>query len=125
MIASGGHEKRLRLYDIEAPSNPRDLGRHDGTIKSVVWDRSDGGDNIVVSSADDKKMVWWDIRTPKPVTVHLNEDGITSMEQSSDNRFIVLTGGKSVFVFDSARSESFVFHVKQQPFTRQDAILGL
>lgn len=102
-MASGGHEKRLRLFDIEAPANPSDLGWHDGTIKSVVWDRNDNSDNIIVSSGDDKKLVWWDIRSPKPVTVHLNENGITSMEQSRDNRFIVLTGGKSVSVFDSAR----------------------
>ena len=112
MVASGGHEKRLRLFDLKAPANPRDLGRHEGTIKSVVWDRNDESDNTVVSSADDKKLVWWDIRSPTPSTVHINEDGITSVEQTSDNRFIVLTGGKSVSIFDSARFNSVFSHSK-------------
>lgn len=110
MVASGGHEKRLRLFDLETPANPRDLGRHDGTIKSVVWDRTDKSDNVVLSSGDDKKLIWWDIRSPKPVTVHVNDSGITSVEQSCDNRFIVLTGGKSVSVFDSGRFISIPSH---------------
>src|SRR5271154_5112382 len=41
LIATGGHEKRLRLFDIQQISKPRDIGRHDGTIKSVVWDHKD------------------------------------------------------------------------------------
>ena len=103
MVASGGHEKRLRLFDLEAQSNPRDVGRHDGTIKSIVWDRNDEGDNVIVSSGDDKRLVWWDIRSPKPATIHVNEEAITSMEQSPDKRFIILTGGKSISLFDSNR----------------------
>lgn len=124
-MVSGGHEKRLRLFDLEAATNPRDLGRHEGTIKSIVWDRNDATDNTIMSSADDKKLVWWDIRSPKPSTVHVNEEGITSMEQTTDSRFIVLTGGKSVSVFDSARFHSVLSRSKLQPFTRENAVIRL
>lgn len=103
LIATGGQEKRLRLFDITNGCKSRDVGRHEGTIKSVVWDRNDAGDNTIVTSGDDKKVVWWDIRSPSPSAEYTTEDMITSMEQSIDHNVITVTGGKTVVIFDAVR----------------------
>jgi serine-threonine kinase receptor-associated protein len=102
LIATGGHEKRLRLFDIQQISKPRDIGRHDGTIKSVVWDHKDAGDYTIITSGDDKKVAWWDTRSVAPSTEHKTEDSITSMEQSIDYNVITVTAGRTVLIFDSA-----------------------
>ena len=102
LIATGGHEKRLRLFDLQQVSKPRDVGRHDGTIKSVVWDRKDGGDNTIITSGDDKKIVWWDTRSTLPSLEHTTEEVITSMEQSIDCNVITVTAGRTVLIFDSS-----------------------
>lgn len=102
LIATGGHEKRLRLFDLQHPSKPRDVGRHDGTIKSVVWDHKDLGNNTIVTSGDDKKIVWWDTRSVASSSEYKTDDSITSMEQSIDYNVVTVTAGRTVFIFDSA-----------------------
>jgi len=114
LIATGGHEKRLRLFDIQQVSKPRDIGRHDGTIKSVVWDHKDASDNTIITSGDDKKVVWWDSRSVAPSADHKTEDSITSMEQSIDYNVITVTTGRTVLIFDSttyvSRNQSCIIY---------------
>jgi serine-threonine kinase receptor-associated protein len=102
LLATGGHEKRIRLFDLKHPTQSRDIGRHDSTVKSVVWDRSDLGDNIIISSGDDKRVVWWDRRSSAPAAEYTVDDAITSMEQSIDHCSITVTAGKIILIFDSA-----------------------
>lgn len=101
LIATGGHEKRVRLFDLQHSSKSGDVGRHDGVIKSVVWDRSDRGDHTIITSGDDKRIIWWDLRSPGPTTEFTTEDMITSMEESIDHKTITVTAGKNVLIFDS------------------------
>jgi serine-threonine kinase receptor-associated protein len=101
LIATGGHEKTLRTFDVEHGCKSRDIGHHDGIIKSVVWDRSDSSDNTIITSGDDKKVKWWDIRSPVASTEFTADDMITSMDQSLDSRTITVTAGKTVRIFDS------------------------
>jgi serine-threonine kinase receptor-associated protein len=68
-----------------------------------VFDRNDQGDTILISSGDDKKVIWWDTRSPNPVAEYTADDMITSMEQSIDHSVVSVTAGKKVFIFDSLR----------------------
>lgn len=101
LIATGGQEKRLRLFDLQNGCKSRDIGRHEGAIKSVVWDRNDTSDNTIITSGDDKRLIWWDVRSPSPLAEYMADDMITSMEQSLDHRVITVTGGKTVLIFDA------------------------
>ena len=94
----------MRVFDLQHGCKSRDIGHHDGAIKSVVWDKSDPSDNIVITSGDDKKVIWWDIRQSEPIVKFTTDDMITSMEQSIDRGVITVTGGKTLLIFDSARS---------------------
>jgi serine-threonine kinase receptor-associated protein len=103
LIATGGHEKRLRIFDLQNECKPIDVGRHESTIKSVVWDKTDPSDNTVVTSGDDKKVIWWDLRSSTPAGEFKTDDMITSMEQGADLGVITVTEGKTLHVFDSTR----------------------
>jgi serine-threonine kinase receptor-associated protein len=111
IIATGGNEKKLRTFDLAHACKSRDVGHHDGIIKSVVWGRSDSSDTTIVTSGDDKKVIWWDTRSPVAVAEFTTDDMITSMEQSVDANIITVTAGKTVRVFDSTSYKpQFYFH---------------
>ena len=84
LVATGGFEKKLRIFDIRhgpttsngssptaaSPSDPIELepesgqeigpGVHEGNIKSIVW----GPDpNTIITASEDKKLRWWDLRS--------------------------------------------------------------
>lgn len=58
-LLTAGHEKKIRLFDLAKPeAAPTFLYKngggevsHDGTIKSIVWDRARA---MAVSAGDDK-----------------------------------------------------------------------
>jgi serine-threonine kinase receptor-associated protein len=61
-ILTGGHEKKLRLFDLSRPDEEASYlsdaslssgQAHDGNIKSVVWQRGEG-EGTVVSVGEDK-----------------------------------------------------------------------
>ncbi|TVY59489.1 Serine-threonine kinase receptor-associated protein [Lachnellula cervina] len=82
LIATGGMEKKLRIFDFSRfdPNAPNPAangtngasepmmmaeegfeigaGVHQGCIKAIVWTRDP---NILVTVADDKKIRWWDL----------------------------------------------------------------
>ena len=86
VIATGGMEKKLRVFDISrataqtpdgtsaaatttngsadaasAPSYEIGPGDHQGSIKSIIWSRDP---NILITAADDKTLRWYDLRAP-------------------------------------------------------------
>ena len=59
VLLQGGHEKKIRLFDLGRPdAEPLVLGQNpdgvscDGTVRSLVWDEGSGG-TLGVSAAED------------------------------------------------------------------------
>jgi serine-threonine kinase receptor-associated protein len=102
LVATGGVEKLLRVYDLNHNKSPLEIGSHAGTIKSVVWDRASGADTEIITSGDDKMVLWWDTRSSGPVSKFTADEMISSMEPTVDRKRVVVTAGKSVLIFDSA-----------------------
>ncbi|GAA5915529.1 hypothetical protein JCM5296_001751 [Sporobolomyces johnsonii] len=109
-IMTGGHEKRLRLWDLaRAPRDGGDADPHDGvdefradgggtahegTVKKVLWDEER---RACVSMGEDKVVRWWDLRTLQMThEVSFKNDPITSMEKSHDGELLAITSGKDV-----------------------------
>jgi len=109
LVASGGQEKRVRVFEVEHPKSFSDIGTHQGVVKSVVWNRTDLSDRTIVTSGDDKRVIWWDTRSPNPLTEYATKEMITSLELSVDRRFITLTAGKSILIFDTRTYQCPVF----------------
>lgn len=98
-LATGGAEKKLRVYDLARSDNPFEIGAgaHTGTIKSIVWAEP----NILLSASDDKKLRWWDLRSQDMIQKLDVDDIIGSCELSPDGSLISATAGKTVYFFDA------------------------
>lgn len=99
-MATGGAEKKLRIFDVSRADSPLEVGpqAHTGTIKSIVW--SDA--NTLVSASDDKKLRWWDVRAPELIGEFVVNELIGSCELSPEANLISATAGKSVYFFEAA-----------------------
>ncbi|ETS59931.1 hypothetical protein PaG_05912 [Moesziomyces aphidis] len=113
-VVTAGHEKKLRLFDLQRPDAVADefIMRgasadkpvaHEGVIKSSVWHRA-GAENVVVSAGEDKVMRWWDVRTLQCAHEMSFSEPISSMERSagSAGELLTVTSGKDVYFIDAA-----------------------
>ncbi|CAO1631086.1 unnamed protein product [Parajaminaea phylloscopi] len=122
-ILTGGHEKKLRLFDLNRPdAEPTTLSRtgagsgsgataHDGVIRSLVWQRGQEA-NTAISVGEDSVVRWWDLRTGSVSHEMAFSDPVTSMERSRvDNRaFVGSTGaGNEGEVLTIASGKKVVF----------------
>ena len=127
-LATGGYEKKLRLFDLAAPSlnslsstsspvspngtaqgtSPYEIGAgvHEGIIKSIVW----GPDNnIITTAADDKVIRWWDIRMKDPVAKYNLDGALGSCElstapraESYEKSVLSVAAGKTAYFFSGS-----------------------
>jgi serine-threonine kinase receptor-associated protein len=137
MLATGGVEKKLRIFDLsrtvtsanssgdspngiqnETPSS-YEIGadEHKGTIKSIVWTHDP---NIMVSAADDKKIRWWDLRTSKCIATYTIDGLPGSCELNSgfdgyaEGGIISVAAGKNIYFFDGAQPGQLVKHIRTE-----------
>lgn len=137
ILATGGMEKKLRIFDLSrsssassSPTNPYDSsssatppsyeigpGVHGGTIKSIVW----GPDrNILITAAEDKKIRWWDLRTRSTIGEFAVEGVVGTCELDNTagegsgvgGGVLSVAAGNSVYFFDSMRPAALIKSVK-------------
>ncbi|KAI9230153.1 MAG: RNA export factor, nucleoporin Rae1 [Piptocephalis tieghemiana] len=65
MIASGGCDKAIKLYDINSGQS-RQLGTHDQPVSCVRWVEPSQGQSILATASWDKTLKYWDPRQPNP-----------------------------------------------------------
>ncbi|KAL8843312.1 MAG: hypothetical protein Q9170_000170 [Blastenia crenularia] len=121
LVATGGFEKKLRIYDLSHPSttnsnsssptSPNGSGTsntapsyeigpgvHGGPIKSVVWSTDL---NILITAADDKIIRWWDLRARSPAATFELEGtlGTCELDSTSSLPSLSVAAGKSAYFF--------------------------
>jgi len=126
LLATGGMEKKLRLFDLSDLKSKADLsptttennlftadqgfeigaGIHKGTIKAIVWTNDP---NTLVTAADDKMIRWWDLRTRKVVQEQPVQGEIGSCEFTNSkgdpsdigkgDPVLTIAAGKAVYFF--------------------------
>lgn len=131
-VVTGGHEKRLRLWDLaQAPTDGSDASTseggvyefrrgsarektaHDGTIKKVLLDEKR---QSCVSMGEDRVVRWWDLRTLKMThELSLRDQPIASMEKSHDGDSLALTAGKEVMFVSFEIRQPFLSHTLTYP----------
>jgi len=101
-IFTGGHEKKLRHFDLENPDTPTIFEGHNQSINSVICPPDA---NMVLTAASEKSARIWDIRTKEVVKTLETADDVTSMTMSADRSVICTTAGKEVAMWNSKTFE--------------------
>lgn len=124
LVATGGMEKKLRIWDLNHASNGMNgsspesessigvtnvynwelgAGTHEGTIKSIIWGPNE---NTLVTAGDDKTVRWWDVRQGTQIAKHVLDGLFGSCELNSssgslENTVLSVGAGKKVYAFSS------------------------
>jgi serine-threonine kinase receptor-associated protein len=107
-IITGGHEKKLRLWDLEKGVESHLMTGHTGPISYVSLCADD---NLVVSAGSDETGIKiWDKRTKKVVKELSTDSKITSLSISNDETVLSSTSGKDVQFWDAKSFELIKKH---------------
>jgi serine-threonine kinase receptor-associated protein len=127
-VATGGREKKLRIFDLtrgstsSSPTSPNTIGgggtessieghelspdTHTDTIKSVLWNI----DYNIITTADDKNLRWFDLRSQKSIFTFNTKDEIMSCELNTLQEMgngspgvVSVAAGKSCYFFNGGR----------------------
>ncbi|WPH03255.1 Hypothetical protein R9X50_00613200 [Acrodontium crateriforme] len=144
ILATGGMEKKLRVFDLSrastngatngtpavdtTPFYEVGAGEHQAAIKSIIWSRDP---NILTTAADDKKIRWWDLRAQTQIASH-EIDGLPgSCELNGslngnphDGGTVSVAAGKNIYFFDGARPGQLVKHIKTNKEVASVALNG-
>lgn len=150
VLATGGMEKKLRIFDLsrtsssvqspgeggpngnshaplaDPPSYEIGAGEHQGAIKSIIWSRDP---NIVITAADDKKIRWWDLRARACIASYDIEGLPGSCELNAGvngdpSGIISVAAGKNIYFFEGGRPGQLIKHIRTEREVASVALNG-
>jgi WD40 repeat protein len=93
ILASGGGDGIVRLWDVATGTKLGEMGRHEERIHTLVFDAS--GRNVMTAS-NDLKIKYWDVNTKKETRAFAEDmDSLTAAAFSLD-RSLVAYGAKTI-----------------------------
>uniref|UniRef100_A0A7S3P3S1 Anaphase-promoting complex subunit 4 WD40 domain-containing protein n=1 Tax=Amphora coffeiformis TaxID=265554 RepID=A0A7S3P3S1_9STRA len=96
-VFSVGGDKALRMWQLgQQVTVPQQIGAHDAPIKTVGFLKSM---NTVVTGGWDRKLKFWDCRSPNPVGVLDMPERVYAMD-IRDTLLVVATAGRHILVYD-------------------------
>jgi serine-threonine kinase receptor-associated protein len=102
-IFTGGKEKLLRMFDLGRPdAKPTMFHGHN---ESICYLATTPDSNILISSADEKNIRIWDIRTQQTVKQLVTTAPVSSLQVSGDEKVLAASADKDVYFWDTASLE--------------------
>jgi WD40 repeat protein len=89
LLASGGHDAIIKLWDVRTGSEIRALAGHANTVTSLAFSR-DG--RMLVSGSLDSTIRFWDVESGKVVRTIDRSTGVTSVAVSPDGNILASSG---------------------------------
>ncbi|ETV65078.1 hypothetical protein H257_18127 [Aphanomyces astaci] len=102
-IATGGHEKLLRVFDLGSEATaPLYQLQTDDVIRKIVEIPSPKGAVTVATGDTAGNVVVWDVETQARVaTLHVSSSGVMDMEASRGGTILTVAAGSKVHFFDT------------------------
>ena len=94
-VISGGHDKKIKIWDIEDKKCLNSLEGHTSTI----WDIKYIGNDKLISGSDDNTSLIWDLKNKTHEVLFKGKKNITSIVLLDNNR-VLLAVGKNIILFD-------------------------
>ena len=94
-VISGGHDKKIKIWDIENKKCLNSLEGHTSTI----WDIKYIGNDKLISGSDDNTSLIWDLKNKTHEVLFKGKKNITSIVLLDNNR-VLLAVGKNIILFD-------------------------
>lgn len=101
-LVTGGHEKLLRLFEVERPeAPPATLSGAPAPIRAAVF--VGPGDSLLISTAADTPgLAVWDVRSGQLVRSAATEGPVSSVDLTHDGRWLTTTDNNTVRMWDTA-----------------------
>lgn len=100
-LATGGHEKLLRLFEVERPdAAPVELQGANGVIRAALF-VGPGSSQIVSSTSDVPGLLLWDVRSGKLEGSLQTEGPVGSLDLTPDGRWLTTTDKDTVRIWDA------------------------
>lgn len=112
-ILTGGHEKKLRLWDVTRNDKPLSIADANAKISTVCVTKKDPN-VILTASAELTGINVWDARTFKIEQTLNTPDRVTSMQCRIDQQTLIASSGRAVQLF-SADNKFDQTHLVQIP----------
>jgi mRNA export factor len=116
-VFSGGADKAVRMWRLgESPPNnvAQQIGVHDAPVKSVGFLPS----GLVVSGGWDRKLKFWDTRSPTPVGTLEMPERVYDLDVRG-NLMVVVTAGRHMITYNVGSGQPVEFSRKESPLKFQ------
>lgn len=94
-VISGGHDKMIRIWDIENKKCINSLEGHTSTI----WDIKYVGNDKLISGSDDDTSLIWDLKNNTHELLFKGKKHISSIVLLDNNK-VLLAAGNNIILFD-------------------------
>lgn len=119
-VASAGADKMAKLFDV-ATGQAQQVAAADEPIKSVRFCTPPGSSEMLITGSWDKKIRYWDLRTPNPVATVQLPERVYSMDVSQ-GLLVVGCAERHIQIFNLTNPTT-VYKTAQSPLKWQTRIV--
>lgn len=120
-MAGVGADKTLRLLDVNAGGQPQTLTAHDQPIRSCCFVNINNSP-VLVTGSWDKKVKYWDLRSPNPAVTLECQDRVYTMD--ARNKLLVIgTADRYINIVDLNMPDKFYKPI-QSPLKYQTRVVS-
>lgn len=98
-LATGGHDKTIRIFDLAEPSKDPLTIDHGVKITKMLWSK-DG--RQLITGADDQMLRVWDVASGTVAHQEKLSGAVTDIEFSEGSNSLTTASGKQVTIFDAS-----------------------
>jgi WD40 repeat protein len=96
-LAVAGGEGAVLLLSATAGEPPRPIGRHEGGVLAVAWQRAG---RLFASSGQDGVVLLWDARSLAATPIHRGKEWSEQLAFAGNGRLLALGTGRALQLFD-------------------------